>query len=156
MNRGVLARLSNITLRFCLCKGESVPDKSDPDINTNTMWNSHRQYRKVVFNNLANTKLPQPPLCSFSTFGRKFWTFTRAFVKLLQFLQSPLLPPFVAAYLAFLGAYSDKPNMVKWGVPEKILQNAVQIRSIGPSSQKLWPNQIFGQFPHCNYSVTLE
>ena len=28
------------------------------------------------------------------------------------------------AYLAYLGV----PNMVKWGVPEKILQNAVQTR----------------------------
>ena len=29
----------------------------------------------------------------------------------------------------------------------------VGLRSIGPSSQKLWPNQIFGWFPHCNYNV---
>ena len=28
------------------------------------------------------------------------------------------------AYYAYLGA----PNMVKWGAPEKILQNAVQMR----------------------------
>ena len=44
---------------------------------------------------------------------------------------------------AFLGA----PKMVKWGVPEKILQmqfRRVVLRSIGPSSQKLGPNQIFG------------
>ena len=58
--------------------------------------------------------------------------------------------------MAYLGAQ----NMVKWGVPEKILQNAVQthigLRSIGPSSQKLWPNQIFGRFPHCNYNVKLK
>jgi len=26
---------------------------------------------------------------------------------------------------AYLGAYLGAPNMVKWGVPEKILQNAV-------------------------------
>ena len=32
------------------------------------------------------------------------------------------------AYLAYLGAYLSEPNMVKWGVPEKILQNAVQTR----------------------------
>ena len=31
----------------------------------------------------------------------------------------------------------------------------VGLRSIGPSSQKLWPNQIFGRFPHCNYNVKL-
>ena len=31
---------------------------------------------------------------------------------------------FIWPYLANLGA----PNMVKWGVPEKILQNAVQTR----------------------------
>ena len=29
-------------------------------------------------------------------------------------------------YLAYLGAYLGAPNMVKWGVPEKILQKAVQ------------------------------
>ena len=29
-------------------------------------------------------------------------------------------------YLAYLGTYLGTPNMVKWGVPEKILQNAVQ------------------------------
>ena len=26
----------------------------------------------------------------------------------------------------------------------------VDLRAIGPSSQKLRPNQIFGRFPHCN------
>ena len=31
-------------------------------------------------------------------------------------------------YLAYLGAYLGARNMVKWGVPEKILQNAVQTR----------------------------
>ena len=29
-------------------------------------------------------------------------------------------------YLAYLSTYLGAPNMVKWGVPEKILQNAVQ------------------------------
>ena len=56
-------------------------------------------------------------------------------------------------------AYSGAPNMVKWGVPEKILQmwlRRVVLRSIGPSSQKLWPNPIFGWFPHCNYNVKLQ
>ena len=32
------------------------------------------------------------------------------------------------AKYAYLGAYFAAPNMVKWGVPEKILQNAVQTR----------------------------
>ena len=32
----------------------------------------------------------------------------------------------------------------------------VVLRSIGPSRQKLWPNQMFGQFPHCNYNVKLQ
>ena len=32
----------------------------------------------------------------------------------------------------------------------------VGLRSIGPSSQKLWQNQIFGRFPHCNYNVKLK
>ena len=32
------------------------------------------------------------------------------------------------AKYAYLGAYLGVPNMVKWGVPEKILQNAVQTR----------------------------
>ena len=31
-------------------------------------------------------------------------------------------------YLAYFGAYLGARNMVKWGVPEKILQNAVQTR----------------------------
>ena len=31
-------------------------------------------------------------------------------------------------YLAYLGAHLRAPNMVNWGVPEKILQNAVQTR----------------------------
>ena len=31
----------------------------------------------------------------------------------------------------------------------------VRLRSIGPSGQKLWPNQIFGWFPHC-YNVKLQ
>ena len=46
----------------------------------------------------------------------------------------------VAPKYAYLGAYLGTSNMVKWGVPEKILQNAVQTRwswSIGLSSQKL-------------------
>ena len=30
------------------------------------------------------------------------------------------------AKYAYLGAYLGRPKMVKWGVPEKILQNAVQ------------------------------
>ena len=50
--------------------------------------------------------------------------------------------------ICIFGAYLGAPNMVKWGVPEKILQNAVQrrwsFRSIGPFSQKLWPNKLFG------------
>ena len=32
----------------------------------------------------------------------------------------------------------------------------VGLRSIGPSSQKLWPNQIFGRFPHFNYNVKVQ
>ena len=45
------------------------------------------------------------------------------------------------------------PNMVKRGVPEKIVQNAVlrvDFASMGPTSQ------IFDRFPHCNYNVKLE
>ena len=43
--------------------------------------------------------------------------------------------------------------MVKRGVPEKIVQNAVlrvDFASMGP------PSQIFDRFPHCNYNVKLE
>ena len=32
----------------------------------------------------------------------------------------------------------------------------VGLRSIGPSSQKLWPNQFFCRSPHCNYNIKLE
>ena len=38
----------------------------------------------------------------------------------------------------------------------KMLFRRVGLRSIGPSSQKLWPNQFFGRFPHCNYNVKLK
>ena len=41
------------------------------------------------------------------------------------------------AKYAYLSAYLGARDMVKWGVPEKILQNAVETRwsrSIGPSS----------------------
>ena len=31
-------------------------------------------------------------------------------------------------YIAALGKYLSAPNMVKWGIPEKILQNAFQTR----------------------------
>ena len=31
----------------------------------------------------------------------------------------------------------------------------IDLVSIGPPSQKLWPNLIFGWFPHCNYNVKL-
>ena len=34
----------------------------------------------------------------------------------------------IKQHLAYLGTYLGAPNMVKWGVPEKILQNAVQTR----------------------------
>ena len=32
----------------------------------------------------------------------------------------------------------------------------VDLRSIGPSSQELWPNQNFGRFSYCNYNVKLQ
>ena len=38
----------------------------------------------------------------------------------------------------------------------KLQFRRIGLRSIGPSSQKLWPNQIFGRFPHCNYNVKLK
>ena len=37
----------------------------------------------------------------------------------------------------------------------KMLFRRVGLRSIGPSSQKLWPNKIFGWFLHCNEIVKL-
>ena len=40
---------------------------------------------------------------------------------------APKYAPKYAKY-AYLGAYLGAPNKVKWGVPEKILQNAVQTR----------------------------
>ena len=64
------------------------------------------------------------------------------------------------AYLAYLGAYLCTPNMVKWCVPEKksckMQFRRINLVSIGPPSQKLWPNPIFGWFPHFNYDVKLE
>ena len=35
----------------------------------------------------------------------------------------------VTPYLVYLGTYLSALNMVKWGIPEKILQNVVQTRS---------------------------
>ena len=32
----------------------------------------------------------------------------------------------------------------------------IDLVSIGPPSQKLWPNLIFGWFPHCNYNVKIK
>ena len=62
-------------------------------------------------------------------------------------------------YLAYLGTYLSVPDMVKWGVPEKILQNAVQTRwpfvNRTPQS-KVMTNLIFGWFPHCNYNIKLK
>ena len=38
----------------------------------------------------------------------------------------------------------------------KMQFSCVGLRSIGPSSQKLRPNEIFGRFPHCNNYVKLK
>ena len=49
------------------------------------------------------------------------------------------------AKYAVWGAYLSTLHIIEWGIPEKILQNAVQthFRSIGPPCQKLRPNLIF-------------
>ena len=56
-------------------------------------------------------------------------------------VQSPVAQrPYFAYSGAYFCAYLSAPIMVEWGVPEKILQNAVEThwsRSIGPSSQML-------------------
>ena len=49
--------------------------------------------------------------------------------------------------------YLGEPNMVKWGIPCKKQFRRVDLVSIGPPSQKLWPNQILVRRPHCNYNV---
>ena len=58
------------------------------------------------------------------------------------------------------GAYLGAPYIWWSGVSLKrsckMLFRCVGLGSIGPSSQKLWPNQIFGWFPHCNYNVKLK
>ena len=48
--------------------------------------------------------------------------------------------------------YLSAPNMIKWGILKRTCKmqfRHVGLRSIGPSSQKLWPNQSFGRSPHC-------
>ena len=57
-------------------------------------------------------------------------------------------------YVPFPLNWTPLPNMVKWGIPEKILQNAVQTRwsLVKRAPQKLWPNLIFARFPHCYYN----
>ena len=54
------------------------------------------------------------------------------------------------------GAYLSTPNIVNRRVPErsrKMQFRRIDLVSIGPSSQNLWPNLIFGWFPHCNDNV---
>ena len=83
------------------------------------------------------------------TLDQRVWTaFCKIFSGICHLIISgaPKCSPKYAKY-AYLGAYLGARNMVKWGVPAKILQKVVH-RSIGPSSQKLWPNQFFGWFPH--------
>ena len=38
----------------------------------------------------------------------------------------------------------------------KMQLKRVNLVPIGPPSQKLWPNQIFGRFPNCNYNSKLQ
>ena len=46
--------------------------------------------------------------------------------------QSPVAQrPYFAYSGAYLCSYLSAPNMVEWGVPEKILQNAVQTQCLG-------------------------
>ena len=50
----------------------------------------------------------------------------------------------------------DAPNMVEWGIPEKIMDNAIQMSwpSVDMTPcQKLRPNLIFARFLHCNYKL---
>ena len=58
----------------------------------------------------------------------------------------------ISAYLAYFGA----PNMVSLKKSCKMQFRRVGLRSIGPSSQKLQPNLIFGRSPHCNYNVNVK
>ena len=57
------------------------------------------------------------------------------------------------------GAYLGTTNLVKLGIPEKILQNVSQTRwpcvNRTPQS-KVMTKFIFDQFPHCNYNVKLQ
>ena len=51
------------------------------------------------------------------------------------------------------GTYFGEQNMVEWGIPEKVLQNAAHIRINRTPCQKSWPYLISTQFLHCNYNV---
>ena len=45
------------------------------------------------------------------------------------------------AYLAYFGAYLGAQNMVKWGVPEKVLQNALTLGQLDlpvKSYDRIW------------------
>ena len=80
-------------------------------------------------------------------------------------------PTKLLSYAQYASKYAYLPNMHIWvhiwarqiwlsGVSLKrsckMQFRRVGLRSIGPSNQKLWPNQIFGRFPHCNYNVKLK
>ena len=55
------------------------------------------------------------------------------------------------AYLANY-AYLGAPNMVSLKRSFKMQFGRVDLRSIGPPSQKLWPNLTFARLHHCNYN----
>ena len=65
-------------------------------------------------------------------------------------------------WTTFCKICSGTPHLTIFGEPRyaylaKYGQfRCIVLRSIGPYSQKLWPNPNFGQFPHCNYNIKLQ
>jgi len=82
-----------------------------------------------------------------SIFGKNFdwsvpWTWVQRFYAILFMLLSGIPHFFAYAHMPIFGeiwAYGHmQKNTVKWGVPEKIIQNTAQ--KCWHSNQKFWPN----------------
>ena len=82
----------------------------------------HHLYHQPRFIAIINYHLLQPTL---SSSARQ----VIIIIPIFSYRYSELFSGHMAKYAkyAYLGAYLGAHNMVKWGVPEKILQNAVQI-----------------------------
>ena len=108
--------------------------------------------------NLENIHLlPLPFITREETYRTKinFLMFPKRIINFHQYMNRPdLKRKFLAN--TNLGA----PNLAEWRIPEKVMQSAVQfrrfyLRSVGPPTQKLWPNLILTRFSQCKTSNSM-